>query len=327
MGNVKDERSGFKKPEPFPLIVKRLGNPVSTTLLHSPCSVFQIPQVDGAIGYHQVGNCAVVIGDPICLPQDIEELTKAFHLHCQECDLKTVYLLAYQDFAHWSINNGFHILIQVGSELSINPINYQKKHNVRRKVNYSIKHGVDVKEYKNFDPLLENQMQNTIDSWLKQRRGPQIHLGNINLFNREGERRIFYAQQNDKIIGVLLLTPVDRFPGWVVNSFLALLDAPLGTTEHLISSTIDTLANENCPFLCLGFTTGTKLDEVIGLSPFSKTLTNLILKTARWVFKLDAKATYLHKYYPNLRSTFLLCRDKLTIDELLAIKHVLSMKQ
>ena len=41
-----------------------------------------------------------------------------------------------------------------------------------------------VKEYKNFDPSLENQMKNTIHTWSKQRRGPQIHLGNINFFNQ-----------------------------------------------------------------------------------------------------------------------------------------------
>ena len=71
---------------------------------------------------------------------------------------------------------------------------------------------------------------------------------------------------------------------------------------------------------------GTKLGEVVGLSPFGKTLADFIFKTARWVFKLDAKAIYLNKYHPYLRSTFLLCRDKLTIAELLAIKHVLNVK-
>ena len=81
MYKLEDEIQEFKKPEPFASIVKRLGNPESTTLLHSPCNVFQISGVDGVIGYHQIGKCVVVVGDPICLPQDIAELTKAFHLY------------------------------------------------------------------------------------------------------------------------------------------------------------------------------------------------------------------------------------------------------
>jgi lysylphosphatidylglycerol synthetase-like protein (DUF2156 family) len=327
MYDLKDEASEFKKPEPLASIVKRLGNPESTTLLHSSCHVFQIPQVDGVIGYHQIGNCAVVVGDPICLPQDTAELTKAFHLYCQECDLKTVYLLAYHDFANWAINNGCRTLIQVGSELSIDPTKFQKKQKLRWKMNQSIQHGVHVEEYKNYDPSLEYQMKNTIHTWSKQRRGPQIHLGDIHLFNSDAEKRIFYAKQNDRIIGVLMLTPVDRFQGWVVSSYLAILEAPAGTTEHLICSTIDSLANENCHFLCLGAVSGTQLGEVIGLSPFGKTAADLIFKTARWFFKLDAKAIYLKKYHPHFRSTFLLSRGKLRIAELLAIKHVLNVKQ
>lgn len=325
MYNLKDEIEE-SKPEPFASIVKRLGNPESTTLLHSPCKIFQIDQVDGVIGYYQVANCAVVIGDPICLPQDTAELTNAFHLHCQECDLKTVYLLAYHDFAHWAIKNGCRTLIQVGSELSINPTNFRTKQKLRWKINQSIQHGVNVKEYKNFDLSLENQMKNTVHTWLKQRRGPQIHLGKINLFNNEVEKRIFYAEQKDKIIGLLVLTSLDRFQGWVVSIYLALADAPVGTTEHLMCSAFNTLANENCHFLCLGAVSGIKLGEVIGLSPFGKTMADFIFKASRWFFKLDGKAIYLNKYHPYLRSTFLLCKDKLTISELLAIKHVLNVK-
>ena len=323
---LKDDVSELKKPEPLSSIVKRLGNPISTTLLHSPCKVFQIPQIDGAIGYHQVGNCTVAIGDPICLPQDIAELTKAFHLHCQECDLKTVYLLAHHDFAHWAINNDCRTLIQVGSELNIDPTNFRTKKKLRWQIKQSIQQEVEIQEYKTFDPVLEDQMKNTIRTWLNQRRGAQIHLGNIDFFNHDAEKRIFYAHKKGKIIGVLLLRPIDRSQGWVMNFYLALSDAPVGTTEHLICSTINSLANENCHFLCLGAISGSKLGEIIGLSAFSTNLANLIFKEARRFFKLDAKGLYFKKFHPNLRSVFLLCRGKLAINELIALKNVLNVR-
>lgn len=327
MYHLEDETSEFKKPEPLATLVKRLGNPESTTLLHSPCHVFQIPQVDGAIGYHQIRNCAVTIGDPICLPQDVAMLANAFHLHCQAHNLKTVYLLTYQEFAHWAIQNGCRTLIQVGSQLSINPTQFQKKQKLRWKMNQSIQQGVYVQEYKTFDAALENQMKHTIQTWSKQRRGPQMYLGNLNFFNSEAEKRIFYAQQKDKMIGVLMLTPVDRFLGWVVSSYLAIPEAPVGTTEHLMCVAFDSLANENCQFLCLGAISGTHLGEVVGMGIAGKAMADIIFKLAKWFFKLDAKAIYLKKYHPHLRPTFLLCRNKLTIAELIAIKHVLNVKK
>ena len=321
-----DETLDCKKPESLASMVKRLGNPGSATLLHSNCTVFQIPHVDGAVGYHQIGSCAVVMGDPICLPPDIPELTKAFHLYCQKCSMKTVYLLTSQNFADWAINNACRTLIQVGSEFSINPTLFQIKRKLRWMVNQSLHHGVQVKEYKDFDPSLEYHIKNTIQTWSKQRHGPQIHLGNLNFFDSADEKRIFYAEQNRQIIGVLILTPLDLFQGWVVNSYLALLGAPVGTTEHLMCSAFSSLATENCHFLCLGVISGTRLGEVVGLNFFGKFFAHLIFKMTRWLFNLDAKANYLHKYRPNLHSTFLLCRDKITISELFAIKHVLNVK-
>lgn len=322
---LNDEEPQFQ-PESLASIVKRLGNPESTTLLDSSCDIFQIPQIDGVIGYHKIGRCAVVIGDPICLLKDREALTTAFHLHCQERKLKTVYLLATCDFANWAINNGCQTSIQIGSELRIDPTLFQKKQKLRWKINQSIRQGVQVKEYKDFDPSLELQMTKVTQVWLKQKKGPQVHLGSLNYFNNEGEKRVFYAELGKNIIGVLVLTPLDRFQGWVVSSYLAITGAPVGTTEHLMTSVFDTLVKENCHFLCLGIVSGTKLGEIVGLGLFGKKMAALIFNTARWIFKLDAKGIYLNKYHPDLHSTFLVCRDKLTITQLLALKHVLNVK-
>src|ERR1700722_2811660 len=128
-------------------IVKRLGNPVSTILLDSPCRIFRIPDLDGVVGYQLFGNCAVVMGDPICLSQNIAELTHAFHLYCQKYNWKIVYFLASGSFAHWAINNGCHTLIQVGEELILDPTCFQKKQKIQWKINQSLNHGVVVKEY------------------------------------------------------------------------------------------------------------------------------------------------------------------------------------
>ena len=108
--------------------------------------------------------------------------------------MKTVYLLAYQDFAYWAINNGCHTInsSRFRNKYQSNQLS-KKKHKLQWKINKAIQHGVQVKEYKDFDPLLENQMKNTIHTWLKQRRGPQMHLGKINFFNSDAEKRIFYA--------------------------------------------------------------------------------------------------------------------------------------
>lgn len=313
----------FKKIEQLALAVKRLGSPESAILLHSACSIFQIPEVDGVIGFHKVKNCAVVIGDPICLPQDVAVLTNAFRLHCQKQKLKVVYFLVHHDFAHWAIDNGYLALIEVGEELSINPTEFQKSQKLRWKVNQALKHGVVVKEYQDFDPLLEKQIKTTINTWQNERHGPQMYLGEID-FSNAAANRIFYARKEDRIIGLLLISPLDSMQGWTVNSYLALLDAPVGTTELLMCTALDSLSSENCHFLCLGIRP--KLGEMLGLNSVAKFLANFVFKAVRWIFKLDARAVYLNKYQPDAQSVFLLSYEKLSLIDLLAIKHLLNVK-
>jgi len=306
--------------------VKRLGNPGSTALLHSPCCIFCIPQVDGIVGYQLIRNCAVVFGDPVCLPQDIAELTQAFHLYCKESNWTIVYLLASDSFAHWAIHNVCHTLIQAGEELILDPTSFQKKQNIRWKINQSLNHGVVIKEYQNFDPSLENQMKNTIEAWLKARHGAQIHLGKPDFFLRHANKRIFYALKEEKVIGFLGLLPIDRFQGWVMTTFLATSDAPVGTTEYLISCVLEALTSENCHFLCLGAASGAKLGEIVGLNTFSRFFVHLIFKISKKLFRLDAKQIYLNKYYPYVVPTYVLCSGKLSFSELIAIKQTLNVK-
>lgn len=307
-------------------IVRRLGNPVSTILLHSPCHIFSIPEVDGVIGYQIITNCAVIFGDPICLPEHTVELMQAFTFYCEKHHLSIVYLLASEPFARWAIRNGCQTLIQVGEELFIDPVNFKINQKLRWKINKSIQHGVSVKEYSSSNCLLEKQLGQIIETWAKARKGPQIYLGNLHeLVSVEGNRT-FYATMGDTIVGLVTLTPLDRLQGWVVDLFLAVDHAPPGTTEHLMSTAFEALASEKCHFCCLGAISGIKLGEVIGLNTISKFLARLIFMFSKWYFKLYAKKIYLDKYHPNSQPTYILFSKKLTINELMAIKQALNVR-
>lgn len=307
-------------------IIKRLGNPVSTILLDSPCSVFCIPEVDGIIGYQLAGDRVVVLGDPICLPENIAELTRAFQEHCEKHNLRIIYFLVSDSFARRALNNGCDTLVEAAEELIIDPTVYQKKQKLRWKINQSISSGVVIKEYKNSDPIIENQIKKTIDSWLKGKHGPQIHLGDLEHFIPAVDKRIFYAIQNDKVIGLLKLSPIDSFEGWVLSASFAISEAPVGASEHLMSFAFDTLASENCHFLCIGAIAGKKLGEIIGMTNFSKLVAQVIFKISKKIFKLDAKRVYLCKFRPRLTPLFFVVSGKLSFKDLMALKEILHVR-
>ncbi len=326
MNSLQENATEIKtNDDPLASIVKRLGNHVSTLLLDSSCHLFSIPHLDGVIGYQLFENCAVVLGDPICLPENTSELTSAFQLQCKTNNWKIIYFLVSDAFAHWAINNGCSTLIQVGSGLILDPSSFQKKQKIRWKINQSLHQRVIINEYQHFDPVLEDQMKQAVEEWLQAKNGPQIFLGKVNPFANERKKRIFYASQDDKIIGLLALSRIDLFQGWVVNSFIS-LNSSVGISEHLMCSVCDVLAQENCHFLCLGAVSGEKLGEIVGLNGFSKYFIRFIFRIAKWRFHLDRKQIYLNKYHPMSVPTYILTSDKLSIRELISLKKALNVK-
>lgn len=303
-------------------LVQLLGNPVSTILLDSSYEIFAIPDIEGLIGYQLVNSCAVVMGDPMCLEKDRQELTQAFHKYCNEKQWSIIYFLCSDSFAHWAIQNQCRTLIQVGQKLILDPIEFKIKQKLRWKVNQALQSGVEIKEYHNFDLDLEEKMKGTIKKWLETRNGMQIYLGKIDPFNSNGNKRVIYATYKDEIIGLLILSKVDLCQGWVITSFFALPSAPVGTSEHLIVETINALKNEDCHFLCLGVVAGEKIGEVRSSNFLTKFSANFIFGIARRIFSLDLRKNYFSKYDPTSYPTYLVCSSKLTFRELMALKKI-----
>lgn len=301
------------------------GSPTSLLLLSSPCQTFEIPGVTGLIGYQLAQNCAVVLGDPLCPPNNIPKLTETFHAYCRNKGYSVVYLLVSHSFAQSSIHQTCQTLLQVGDQLTLDPTQFKMKQKLRWKVHQSMHHGVMIQEYTHFNPTIENQLKETMKTWLKGKQGPQIYLGTLDLFEKYENRRIFFAEQDGKVIGIAIILYLASQNGWVITSLLALPEAPVGVTEHLMSQIFTTMTDEDCHFLCLGFV-ASGVGEMTGISPFSQMLIQWTYRVLSWVFHLDAKKTYFNKYHPNYSPTYILCADKLGINELLSIKKILNVR-
>lgn len=303
-------------------MIQRLGSPISAALLNMPCSIFRVPHIDGIIGYQLFGNCAIVISDPICLPQDREELTHSFHLYCLQSKKNILYLLTSDSFAHWAIGKECQTLIQAGEAVFLDPTRFAIRQKLRWKINQSIHDGVEIKEYHQQDASFEKQMDQTIAAWINKRHGPQIYLGAVPHYSN---KRIFCALRKDQLVGLLSLMRIDRFQGWVVSYFLSIQDHPVGITEHLISTAIETLAHENCHFVCLGVVAGAKMGEMVGVNPVFQYFSRFIFKITKRMFHLDARQNYLNKFHPTSYPTYVLCSGKLNMSEILALKKILNV--
>jgi lysylphosphatidylglycerol synthetase-like protein (DUF2156 family) len=292
--------------------VHRWGSSASFALLDSNCQIFTTPHIDGIIGYHTESDCAVVFGDPICAQKKQPELAKAFHKFCVEKKINPIYTMASENFAHWAIGSVSKALLEVTHELVLQPHSHKdpslgsEGRMLRKKINHALHEGTIISEYKGNNPDLEASLELAEKAWLNNRRGPQIFLANISLFgNREG-KRWFYAIKGGDVVGVLLLNRVEARDGWLLNLLFATPQASNGTSELLVSTVLETLRNEQCPFLTFGATPVGELGEIVGLNDFSTWFARKAFRLSKWFFHLDGRRDYWKKFQPKIEPSYIL---------------------
>lgn len=311
-------------------LVRKWGDLNTDAVLDPHCSLFFIPSVDGFIGYRMEMNCAVVFGDPVCSHEDRAQLTKAFHLFCQEKHLHIVYLIVSKDFANIALEQHKGVLIQVGDKLLLDPHDNPSKKTgskavlLRKKIKHASKEGTTVAEYTNEDSALEREIENLGKSWLQSRHGPQVYIAHLNIFQDKEGKRWFYASKNDRVVGFLVLNAIHEGSAWLLNNLILSHDAPSGTSELLIHSVFETLLEENCHCIMIGPVIGKSM-EAVGLRPFSIWFLNRIFQGIKRIFRLEGQTAFWSKFSPNEQPSYVLF-DKINLRSVQALMKAMNVK-
>jgi lysylphosphatidylglycerol synthetase-like protein (DUF2156 family) len=311
--------------------VRRWGNSTSDAALDPGCNIFITPNVKGFISYKVGYKCAVAYGDPICAPNDKPKLSNAFHDFCKNEGLSIVYAITSEKFSKWAIKNVCNTLVEFGEELIIDPANHDPKKGpqgglVRKKIKRAIQEGTTVHEYLEHDAKLEKDIEEVGSAWLNARKGPQVYIAPVRIFDDRLGKRWFYAKKGDRIIGVLLLDEVQIHSGWLFSSVMMTPDAPNGTPELLVTTAIESLKNENCNYATFGAVPGKQLKEIIGLSKIYTWLVRTVYSAVRRIFRLDGKKIFWGKFQPTSQSTFLLFSEpKIGLNEIRSLMKALNV--
>jgi lysylphosphatidylglycerol synthetase-like protein (DUF2156 family) len=310
--------------------IQRWGCSTSISLLDPHCKIFTHQAVDGMIGYQEKGNYLVVFGDPVCDSQDVPALAEAFHQFSKKQSKEYIYLTASENFSQWAMENGCHGLVESEEELIINPATYPKTGSngrlLHKKVNHALHANVLVKEYEENEKL-KKEILEAESRWIKGRKGPQMFLSHFPFFEDPRGKRCFYAQQDGRVVGVLYLNRLDAQDGWLLYLLMVLDDAPGGTSEYLILSAFDKLAEEKCPFFSFGISAAKEMGKIIGLNKFSAWLARMGFRLTKRIFNLDNRRLFWMKFQPqNRRSFILFSRPRIGIKEGLAVLKSLNVR-
>ena len=296
--------SEFEAPRhEIPRIVEQYGGPVSSALLDPSCHVFQMPGVDGAIGYRTVWGAAVAIGDPACAPEDYGRMADGFVEFGRQQGKHIVYAAAGKSFADVAIARNYAAL-EFGEELILDPTRDPTAgsagRELRKKIYKATREGVEVVEYQRRaeapDRALEEKLEQVAVSWLGARHGPQIYIARVELFGTGARQRWFYAHVGDKIVGVMSAVHLASRHGYLFDHLLCTPDAPAGITEILVVKALEKLKEEGAAMATFGPAPAKELGRVAGLGTFAESVARGVFNAAGRVFHLDSRTRYRKKF-------------------------------
>lgn len=311
--------------------VRVWGGASSDAVLDSACQHFHVPDIVGFIGYRNTGRCAVVYGDPICAPEDADELTSRFHAFCKENKWSVIYIFASEDQANIVCRQTGGAALQAMEEPWLNPTTDDPAAGARgslarRKMRHAMRDGVEVNEYTGEDAALEQAIERVGNEWLASRTGVQIFISHIRLFEDRYGKRWFYAIRNGTVIGVLVLNQLQHKGGWLLNRLMATPDAPNGTSEQLVLMACNTLKKEGCTFLSFGAISKGEITSMRGLGPLVQWLARFIYNRVSKICRLDSLKKFWEKFQPRSKPTYVvLANNRVGLRELMGLKEALNI--
>lgn len=310
--------------------VRRWGMCASDAILDPNSLIYSHPEINGLIGYRVELGCAIVFGDPVCARHEQPQLAHSFHQFCKEQRMNVVYVITSEQFAKSALEKFCKGAVEFGHQLFVDPHNDPRQGSkgqlIRKKVKHATHEGLKVYEHLSPDREIEKAMEKVGNEWLQARRGIQVYISQIRLFDDRFGKRWFYAKQGEQIVGVLALNQLQERGGWMIHHLMALPDAPNGTSEMLVVSVLELLAKEGCHFFSFGVTPAEKLGEISGFGTFSTRLTREAFKVARKVFHLEGRKKYWEKFQPQSERTFILFSDtRIGLSELWGLLRALNI--
>lgn len=303
--------------------IKNFGGPLSISLLDPRCLIFKAPGINGAIGYCKIGKNTVVFGDPVASFEDKIKLGTAFHDYNSQNGCNSIYLAASVDFSEWAMQNISKSLIEVQEELAIDPATYPrtgpKGRLLHKKTNHAKRDGVKIQEFLNDDPEIKKHILEVEEQWLKSKKGPQIYISHINFFEEHSGKRCFYATVNDQFVGAIFLSRMEAENGWLLYLLTSLPNSPVGTSEYLILTVLDKLAEENCHYFSFGISTIEDIGKTVGLKSTSLFLAKYGFKAFKKLLPLDNRRKFWEKFDPYYKRSFTLFSDSVGLSQIYAI--------
>ncbi|KAM3444406.1 hypothetical protein NHJ13734_001523 [Beauveria thailandica] len=285
-------------------------------ILDPSYKLFVSQQGHGSLVYKVKSGAAVIAGDPLCSPAQIQPLLDEFQQFRGSRRLRIVYIGASAAFAEQSQKRGC-VTMHFGRERVLNPLTNPLLKNKAGKRTISqcrqlldpdrggVSVGIYAPSVHGYDVALETELQAVYDGWRAQRdasRPPnaQAFITQYDLFSRPDITMFLYTCDRDgHANGIAGLRYLGANNGFQLDPCVASDDAPRGVTDLLVVSAMQLLRNSGVSYLSLGFEPYGELKDVTGREGLLAKLTRDGYRRVMGSIKASGKQTHNDKLRPD----------------------------
>ncbi len=213
---------------------------------------------EAVVGYVTSGGFRVVAGEPVCHPSRLGEIVAAFE-HDARCVGDRVCYFCVQERLAKMVAATRDPLSQIliGAQPAWNPQHWQgilrRKSSLRGQLSRARNKHVYVSRWSSEQAMSHPSLLRCLDEWLQNRGLPPMH------FLIEPEtlacltyRRVYVAEQHERVVGFLVASPVPLRQGWLIEQIVRGHQAPNGTAELLIDAAMRDAAASGDRYVTFG---------------------------------------------------------------------------
>lgn len=261
---------------------------------------------NSVVGFVTTNRVRVVVGAPVCEKARLPEVAAEFEQDAELRGEKVCYVCAEARLEEVYSESKNHSKVLLGAQPVWNPKDWEQivktNKSLRAQINRASNKKVLVTEWASEKAENHPELEKCLHEWLELKGLPPLHfMVEPETLARLKDRRVFVAEQAEKIVGFLVLSPVATRNGWLFEQFIHCPKSPNGTVELMINAAMQTLARDGYEYATLGLS---PLSKRANLKPFDNPLWLQILlawsrKHGQRFYNFDGLDAFKAKLQPD----------------------------
>jgi phosphatidylglycerol lysyltransferase len=246
-------------PEPVrrarAIVLRHGWNATAYQILNPGFSLWFAPEGDAVVGYVRRAGVTVVAGAPVCAPERLPAVVRAFEAAC--AGTRVCYFAAGDRLESLLGAPAARATVLLGAQPVWEPAAFGPRlhahGSLRAQLNRARNKGVAVDEWPSARAARHPALLRCLAEWLDGRGLPPLRfLVEPHTLGRLWDRRVFVARRDGEPVGFLVASPVPARQGWLVEQFVRGRGAPNGTSELMVAAAMAALAADGARWVTLG---------------------------------------------------------------------------